>query len=343
VFAGQNLLAHCRGVRRFLCLLSFFVLPWFAPICRADSLEDAARALARKVAAVPQRYYPLSLSWQNWSSVPEAQLQLLRESFVNELGSGVVVDSRESNAHALRVFLQDTPTGILLVAAVPSSNGEQIRMIELPRSSLPVPGKPAGDLRLQKELIWQQREPILDAIEYTNDSSKQSLFLLLTREAFWFFRGGTDGWVLQDSKPIPLPEVSTRDSRGQIRFSSEHEDRAFVDLPGRVCDVRLMDTVVIHCESGSQPWGEGRFLTSPCTRAVWWLQADSGDWTTPDRLLLRNPGGEKTDPFVAELELPGPVMSISAPGKILRPNTVVVHNLSSGNYEVYRITLACGD
>ena len=44
---------------------------------------------------------------------------------------------------------------------------------------------------------------------------------------------------------------------------------------------------------------------------------------------------------VAGLATNGPVVSISS-GEALRADTVVVFNLSTGNYEVYRVSLACG-
>jgi len=45
---------------------------------------------------------------------------------------------------------------------------------------------------------------------------------------------------------------------------------------------------------------------------------------------------------VGELGVAGPVISISA-GESAGNATVVVRNLSSGTYEVYRVALACGE
>jgi hypothetical protein len=50
----------------------------------------------------------------------------------------------------------------------------------------------------------------------------------------------------------------------------------------------------------------------------------------------------KSASSVAELDLPGPALSVSN-GQRTRSDTAVVFNLSTGNYEVYRITLACGN
>ena len=61
----------------------------------------------------------------------------------------------------------------------------------------------------------------------------------------------------------------------------------------------------------------------------------------PDRLELVNPALPPAQTPVAELATNGPVLSISS-GEALRADTVVVFNLSTGNYEVYRVSLACG-
>jgi len=62
----------------------------------------------------------------------------------------------------------------------------------------------------------------------------------------------------------------------------------------------------------------------------------------PDRLeLLNSSSPQAQGPAVTELATPGPVLSISS-GEALRGDTAVVFNLATGNYEVYRIALACG-
>ena len=54
-----------------------------------------------------------------------------------------------------------------------------------------------------------------------------------------------------------------------------------------------------------------------------------------------NPSLPQTQTSIAELSMPGPVLSLSS-GEALRADTAAVFNLATGNYEVYRIVLACG-
>jgi hypothetical protein len=309
---------------------------------RADSLEDAIRALARKVAPVVQRDRPVSLVWQNRSSVSDARSDLLRKLFAEELDRDNIAISQEPSAPVVRVSIGDTPTRVQFVAEVPSASGEMVLMNNLPRSALSAEEKSTSVPRLQKELIWQQPEAILDAIEHVSKEGKQSFFLLLTRDSLLLYRGEKGQWALRDSKPIPLTDVPTRDPRAEIWFSPEHEDQVRVVLPKKACEAKLTDKILLNCRVEAEHWREGMFLMSPCNQALWWLRAEMGDRSTPDRLHLRNPSLPKTEPSISVLELPGPVISISS-GQALQADSVVVFNLSTGNYEVYRISLACAN
>jgi hypothetical protein len=74
---------------------------------------------------------------------------------------------------------------------------------------------------------------------------------------------------------------------------------------------------------------------------TWWLYAGGGDSTMADRLQLGNPSQTGAQAALMEIGLPGPVLAISS-GEGLRADTAVIFNLATGNYEVYRIALACG-
>lgn len=339
MLAKQNLCTFGAG----FSFLFFFLLGVALSLpfpSRADTLEDAARSLARKVAQLTQQERPLSVSWQNLPAAPDLWVNRLRETFLDELKKNNIIASQESSAPAARLFLEETPARILFVAVVSSPSGEQVRMSELPRATLSAAERFTAGLHLRKELIWQQAEPILDAVEHTSEADKRSFFLILDRGSLLLHRSEKKQWVLRDSVAIPSPGTPTRDPRGEIWFSPDHEDEVRVVLPGRVCDAKLTDQVALTCRAGSEGWREGIFLASPCDRQMWWLRTDLGDRSAPDHLLLRNPSSPTSEPSLSELELPGPVLSISS-GQAFQAGTAVVFNLATGNYEVYRITLVC--
>jgi hypothetical protein len=323
-----------------LLVIFLFASPGFS---RSDSLEDAAaRVLARKVGAVPQRGHRFFLTWQNHSSLAEDHSQQLRESFTEEFGVENFAEKQESGVSVLRVSIEETPAFYILIANVPAAGGEITRMARFARATLTSSGVSGSRFRLSKELIWQQQEPILDAVEIGEDSSNRGLLLVLNRDNLSLYHRENDGWELQDSKRIPISEKASRAPRGEIRLSAETGKPDSIVLPGQSCEVTIAEKIQLNCHAASQTWSQGMFLGSPCDRGECMLRGDSGDWSAPERVLLYNPSSAKSAPAVAELGLPGPALSLSQ-GRHLQSGTATVFNLTSGNYEVYRITLACGN
>jgi hypothetical protein len=342
VYAKQKLsLSRSRGWLFVRLLLAVFV---FSSPClpRADSLEDAGRVLARKVAAVPQRERHLFLSWQNHSSLAEENSEALKQSFAAELGGEILVEKQEPGAPQLQISVEESPAFYILIASVPAANGEAIRMARIARAALASSGSSGARFRLSKELIWQQQEPILDAVEMSEDSGKPGPLLILNRDSLSLYRSENDRWELQDSKRVPTIEKTVRAPRGEIRLSVGSEKQDSLVLSEQTCDITIAEKIELNCRAASHSWRDGILLASPCDRGVWWLKAESGDWSVPDRLSLRNSSVPKSASSVVELDLPGPALSIAS-GRRARSDTAVVFNLSTGNYEVYRITLACGN
>jgi hypothetical protein len=309
---------------------------------RADSLEDAVRALARKVSTVPQRERRFLLSWQNHSSLADEHSQALKYAFTDEFGAANIFEKQESSSPTLQISIEETPASYVLVAKVPTADGEATRVGRIDRGELPSAGNVDGQYHLSKQLIWQQQEPMLDAVETGDEADGLGPLLILNRDSLSLYRHHNDSWELQDSTRIPNSEKTSRAPRGEIRFSLGNEKQDRIILPGQTCDVTISEKIDLSCRGVSPSWREGMFLSSPCGRSLWWLRAEQSDWSKPDRLLLRNPSLPKTAPSGAELELPGPALSIST-GRHMQSDTAVVFNLSTGNYEVYRITLACAN
>jgi hypothetical protein len=342
VYAKQKL-SPPRPCGRFSVFLLLGFLSFCAPAAsRADSLDDAARILARKVAAVPQRERHFLLSWQNHSSIADESSESLKASFTDELGGVYLAEKLESGAHILQVSIEETPAFYVLIASVPTTVGEAACIHRLARSSLAATAASRAQHRLLKELIWQQQEPILAAAEMGEDANRLGPLLVLNRDKLSLYQHETDRWEVQDTKRVPATEKAARAPRGEIHLSFGAGEKNSILLPDQACEVEVAEKLALNCREASNTWALGMLLTSSCSQEVSIVRAGSGDWSVPDRLLLRNPSSEKTAPSLAELDLPGPVLSISA-GLHLKRGTVVVFNLSTGNYEVYRITLVCGN
>jgi hypothetical protein len=313
----------------------------FASVCRAGSLEEAARALARQIASLAESHAPLRLVWGNASSLSEAESEALRRAFVAELAGRRAPLTEEAAAPELRVSLRETPAHLLFVAAFPGAGESSgVRMVQVPRAGISVDEHAPSILRLQKELLWRQREPILDAAELPGDAARPGLLLLLGRESLALLHSEKDGWAWQDSAPLPPSPAPPRDLRGEIRLEGP---RAQVVLPGRICDASFERKISLDCRAGSEPWRARVPLRSACDAAFWQLATASSDWSVADQIRLESEHEKSSGASAARpLDLPGPVLSLS-PAPENRSAWAVVWNLASGNYEVYRITLACGN
>ncbi len=297
------------------------------------------RQLARRVVAAIERGRPTSLLWQNRSGIAEPQSERLRKAFAEELERGGVAVSADASEAGIKVVIGGTPTQLRFAVKIGTPGGEKIFLGDVSRASYSAEATTAVAPQLQKELLWQQREPILDAIEHTASGGRPGFFLVLTREALFLYQKEKGQWTLKDSAQFSPGETRSRDMRGEIRLSAEQEDRVQVALAKKVCDVKLAEKLPMTCHAENEHWRDGVFLAPPCSAERWLLQAGRGDWSVPDRLQLRAPLEPGREP-AGEIELPGPVLSLAS-GESFRSDTAVVFNLAAGNYEVYRISVDC--
>jgi len=101
VSVWQNLPPRLRWSLFFWPQLALFLIVYSTSL-RADILEDTAKALARKVLAVPQRDNRFFLSWKNNSSLTEEHSQMLKEFFASGIGTENLADKQEADMHTLQ-------------------------------------------------------------------------------------------------------------------------------------------------------------------------------------------------------------------------------------------------
>jgi hypothetical protein len=337
VMAWHKLSAPRFRGRFLLAFGSFLGLLTFSCASRADDFEDRARALAREISILPAARGPLRLVWKNASPLSAAQSESLRRAFEAELTNQHALLSEDPSAPELRVSLHETPAHLLLAAELAAPAGRtEVRFVEVSRATISMVDRGASLLRLQKELILTQRDIVLDAAEIPGEPGKAGL-LVLGKEWLVLLHPEKDGWRPQDS--APLPPAPPRDLRGEIRLQGQ---RAQIFLPGKICEASLEKKMNLECRAGSPVWRKSVTLNSACEAAALHLFAGDGDWTVPDHITLEE--GNNIDPPASAanpLELPGPVLSLSAASDG-GTAWAVVWNVTSGNYEVYRITPACG-
>jgi len=343
VSANKNFV---RGTLHIVILFSMVAASAkpFAGQCaaREDPLHEAIASLASEVLAVRNVQSPLRLDWRNQSALSAAESEALQSQFSSELASLSSLLSDDPSAQPLRIILRDTATQFVIVARVPSADGEQIRLVQVSRAAFSALDVPQTTPSLQKQLLLKQREPILDAVEHSAAGS--NVLLVLGRETLWAYATAQTQLESRGVTHIPGPNRPSRALVGNIHFPKAEDAHFLLELPGKVCNGTLSEKISVECPSGStlkrgSAVASAVRLIAPCDYNAWTLSSDDGDWSKPDHLFLRDTRSAAVERVVA-LEAPGPVLALSSVPDSAS-GTAVVWNLSTGEYEVYRFSLAC--
>jgi len=314
-----------------------------------DLLQDAVLTLANEVAAIRDLRGPFHLDWQNGSSLANAQSEALQGQFAARLAAvhGLLTD--DAAAPLLRVTLRETATQLVIVVCVATPDGGQVRVAQVSRAAFASQDASQPAPYLQKQLVWKQREPILDALEHATGTG--NVLLVLGRETLWVYGSPSEQPALQAVAHIPGAAHVSRSLAGRIRFPNEDATHFMLELPGKMCSGLLGEKIVLDCvpaESRNARGGRARSISSaddsakliaPCDHTSWVLSSDTGDWSKLDRLFLhdgRSAGPDRT----AVLETAGPVLALTS-GPEAASSIAVVLNLSTGEYEIHRFALAC--
>jgi hypothetical protein len=346
--------ANKNVVRGTLCVLLFSSIAGAAALlaepgaARQDSLQEAIVALANEVLAIRELHGPFHIDWRNDSSLSTAQSAALQSEFSARLATVRGLVSDDAGAPPLRVTLRETATQLVAVARVSTPEGEQVRLVQATRDALAPQDSPQTTPSLQKELLWRQREPILDATERPAGAS--SALLVLGRETLSVYARAQDQFELQGVAHIPGTVHPSRALAGRLRFPND-DSHFTLELPGKTCAGTLAEKMTLECvtselrapgngkEGDAAAPGDSPKPVALCDNSAWILSSGDADWSKSDRLSLHD---SRSAAFrgATVLETPGPVLSLTS-GRDAASSIGVVLNLATGEYEVYRFALAC--
>jgi hypothetical protein len=346
VHAKQKLSpSHYRGLA--LPLLAFLSACSPIPI-RANSLEDAARNLARKICAAP-RQQSVRINWQASPELSGSIFDSLKKAFLSQLSACGMATDKNSDSPPLNIAIQVAVSKVVLVASLADPGGSpQIRMTEIRRDTLSIANESSLTPRIQRKLLWQQERPLETAMEWYDPSAREHFLFLVNRGSFVRLRSTKEVWTEVDSAELPKADRPSRLGGGGATFvPNTAEARQRVVVNRKLCDFEPVGRLSFTCND-SYLGGKQLRISSECGgMPSWSLSTDTGDYTQRDRIISSSsevaeaelPADEATS---HSIEMPGPVLDISAT-EDSKAAIAVVRNLSTGNYEVYRITLACGN
>ena len=314
----------------------------------ADSdvaLRETAQKLAERVVTVPGLHGAFRFEWHpgaNWSEGESARWQA---TLKGEFEKRALTLTEDAGAPALDVFAAETPTQVVLTAKMRVSDREEVRIVIVPRSLLPSGSLPVAPVRLERQLIYQSADRILDASSLGNGESEGLAILLYRNFEIVALRVDPKGVAKETVSLNPANAKPSRDPRAELTVRGAS---ASVQLPGKVCEFswEASGEVRCHVEKPSPPeepgWRGQTLLASPCDGSNWKMLS-SGSEPNAREVMQVVPDGAMREASAAVLsEFPGPIVSTNGernPSSAL----VIARNLRTGNYEIYKITLACGN
>jgi hypothetical protein len=342
VSAKQNLsLPRPRGLSVF-CQLMGFALLFLPSRMRAESLEDAAHELAMKVCVAGHKQ-PVKVAWREAPQPPGYLSDRRKKVFLDQISACGMEAAENSDAPILTVTIEVTPSKVLLIASSMETVNPQIYMIEVPRASLFVARETAPAPQLKRELLWQQEQPIQSALEWQDPTTEERFLFLLSESLFMRFDFENGVWKWMDSAQF-LP-VGPRPRAGEVSlFYSHAKERVELVLGKKVCDLDLTPHFSYTC-TGTEVQDRTTELSSNCEESPRYLVTGRGDYTQTDRITLASAAGDAAaadETYRGSVDMPGPVLDISV-AENAKAAAAVVKNLSTGNYEVYRITAVCSN
>ena len=330
-------------LRIFLPLICFSLVLFAAPTLSAPhdtpSLDDAIHQLADRVAAIPNLRGPFRLQFVQDPVFAADTGKDWQESFSHEIEKHHLPMKEDPAANLLRVGLSETPTQLVLAASVRVADKDEVRLVTFPRTAFRAANLPVAPIRIERQLVYQSPDRIFDASSSWNGAEGGMVLLAFHNADLSILRLDAAGQVSQTISLTAVGARFSRDPRGELTIRGN--DVAAL-LPGKSCEFTWATPSEAKCHSAQPVWRNPTVLTPSCGAGRWKLLADGSDWTTPDVLQVVPDGSAREGSAALLSDFPGPIFTINGeqnPASAL----VVTRNLRTGNYEVYKIILVCGN
>ncbi|GEM_PF-3256644 len=302
----------------------------------AQTLEEALQALGKKAAARVPAGTAIHVTGRNLSSMSVAEAARAQATLEKVLRRRT---PRQAPVAEVRLSIGENLREYMLVAEIVREGERSVEMVAYRPEAAVKKALPP----LEKRLMWEQAEQILDAA-----IAEERMFVLDTeRVAVYERREGH--WELAGSKNVDAPPV--RDARGRLEI---REGNLAAYLPGRGCRGSWKPVFDVSCEDASAEFVlEGmtvRFVAGRNTLESSGRTSFFGDTAAVcggRTLVVRDTGdgvgavivseGKQVDAAEA-LDLGGTVTALwpARDGAV-----AVVRNSNTGRYAAYAVSLDC--
>lgn len=399
MFNRQTRSALSAFVRLVTCFLSIF----FFCICKAsppaDPLEDATRALARKVATALHGGV-VSLAQQNLSPLNGTEFSHLYDVFQEELQArGVKISPTPVSVKTI-FTISATINGYMGVAQIERGATTTTELEPLGRAADFSPSEISSAITMHKEFLFSQDEPIVDVAFFPGEKYA----IALGRQEIYSYELKGERWEPGGVERLPTHSPSSRELRGTYYFGV---DTNAAYLPGEFCGFSAMEHKGWSCEpfrehlpvrsvdpdslagkkvswisaarleadgamrviltgkdglarlyeGSSEPvttipdWGsEIASVKSGCGPGWQILATGKSDWTSDDTIQAFEIQDRAPRVVSQTVDFGGPVIALHNPSSGNAADRVdakdavaVVHNLQTGRYEAYRLTVSCAE
>lgn len=208
----------------------------------ADDVGGAARELARKTAAFVGRNASVAVTWRNLSSLESAGAQA-RASFEAALQDAGLRPGDTPPVVEARVTISENGSHFLLVEEASKGDEHQVWIASWKRGETAA-ALPQG-VTLEKKLIWEQTEQILDLA-----LSPAGMLVLSPSNITLYARNGTQ-WDAQRTVPLSPAKPWPADLRGRLRLKGAGFQAL---LPGLQCEGTTEPSLSAECHAGDEAW-----------------------------------------------------------------------------------------
>jgi hypothetical protein len=234
------MIAAVKPWHAVLSALLFFIPPGATA---ADDVDGAARELARKTAAFAGRGAQVAVTWRNLASAESAAAQA-QTAFAAALeGAGLRLGEGASTVD-LRITVSGNGSQFLLVEEAAKGEEHQTWIAWWNRGE--IAAGPARGVAIEKKLVWDQDEQILDVA-----FPAAGMLVLSTSNITLYARAGGQ-WAVQRAIPLaPSDKPWPRDLRGHLRLKGSGFQAL---LPGIECGGVSEPALSMECHASDQPW-----------------------------------------------------------------------------------------